>query len=70
MGFSLKRRLYAGGGRGICRTLNDYLAESGAAFTAALQRMAIEARKTSMMRPALQRLPSSKSVVGGVDSQA
>ena len=48
----------------------DYLAESGSAFEVELRRMALEARKTSRMRPALQRLPSSKSVVGGVDSQA
>ena len=53
----------------MCRTLNDYLAESGHP-SGWLQRMALEARKTSGMRPALRRLPSSKSVVGGVDSQA
>ncbi len=54
------------------RTQQDYLAESGfAGLPVELQRVAVRDKQDpAQRRPALQRLPSSKSVVGGVDSQA
>ncbi len=50
----------------------DYLAESGSAgLPEELRRVAARDKQDPAKgRPALQRLPSSKSVVGGVDSQA